>query len=104
MSTIGPSIPHHIARAYAVRPPASIAAPRLGAGVARTATPSSFPVQTRYSASMAGLIGARVPGGIDFSGSTPRPGAHTLPLYRHPADRNAAATGVHAGRMLDVEG
>lgn len=104
MSTIGPTNPHHVARAYALRPPVSLAPQRPAADVARTATPSSFPVQTRYNASMAGLIGAQVPGGIDFSGDTPRPGAHTLPLYRHPADRNAAATGVHAGRMLDVEG
>ena len=27
-----------------------------------------------------------------------------LPLYRHPADRNAAATGVTLGRRVDVTG
>ena len=26
-----------------------------------------------------------------------------LELYRHPADKNTAATGVHAGRTLDVQ-
>lgn len=26
-----------------------------------------------------------------------------LQLYRHPADKNAAATAVHAGRVIDVQ-
>ncbi|QOI99801.1 MAG: hypothetical protein HRU70_04615 [Phycisphaeraceae bacterium] len=28
--------------------------------------------------------------------------AGSFPLYRHPADRNAAATSIFAGRNLDV--
>lgn len=31
-------------------------------------------------------------------------GSQTVPLYRHPADRHTAATAVHAGRILDVNG
>jgi hypothetical protein len=49
------------------------------------------------------LVGAVVPGGIDFSADQPVPSAG-LPLYRHPAERNAAATGVALGRKLDVNG
>ncbi len=52
------------------------------------------------------MVAAKVSGGIDFSTGNVRsssvsvPGA--LPLYRHPADKNAAATGVDLGRRLDV--
>jgi len=50
------------------------------------------------------LIAGVVPGGIDFSGETARPTSSAIPLYRHPADQNAAATTLSAGRMVDVEG
>lgn len=51
------------------------------------------------------LVAAVVPGGIDFSGDVPRPSSgEPLVMYRHPADKNAAATGVAAGRRLDVRG
>ena len=53
---------------------------------------------------VARLLAGLVPGGIDFSGDKPRPTADAIPMYRHPADKNAAATGVHAGRVLDVKG
>ncbi len=49
------------------------------------------------------LVAAKVGGGIDFNTGNVRasaPGA--LPLYRHPADKNAAATAVDLGRRLDV--
>lgn len=58
----------------------------------------------------ASLVAARVPGGIDFTEpvGADRAGAQsasqTVPLYRHPADRNTVATAVHAGRILDVNG
>ncbi len=48
------------------------------------------------------LIGARVPGGIDFSGVRPEPRGPAIPLYRHPADANAAATRLAAPSMIDV--
>lgn len=64
------------------------------------------------------LVAGVVPGGVSFAASagasgptgaatasalpsTPQP---TLPLYRHPADKNTAATGVQAGRVIDVVG
>lgn len=49
------------------------------------------------------LIGARVPGGIDFSGATPAPKGPAIPLYRHPADANAVATRLAATPMLDLK-
>lgn len=49
------------------------------------------------------LVGAVVSGRVDFSGADgPRPGA-PLSMYTRPADKNAAATGVSAGRFLDAE-
>lgn len=54
------------------------------------------------------LIGATVGGGIDFVVGDDHGAAHSprqvLAMYRNPADRNAAATGVAAGRRLDVVG
>lgn len=50
-----------------------------------------------------GMIAASVPGPVDFAADAPS-GSAGLPMYRHPADRNAAATAVDAGRCLDVEG
>ena len=92
-----PTIPLQLAKAYGVAPAARrapVQAPESAGRLGRE--PADRPGQ--------GLIAAVVPGGIDFSGpeSAPRPAA--IPLYRHPADHNAAATAVHAGRVVDLEG
>jgi hypothetical protein len=52
------------------------------------------------------MVAATVPGSVDFLADTPpiSPISGAMPMYRHPADRNAAATGVDAGRVLDIEG
>jgi hypothetical protein len=54
------------------------------------------------------LVGASVGGGIDFVVGDDLGASHSprevLAMYRNPADRNAAATGVEAGRRLDVVG
>jgi hypothetical protein len=80
-----PSNPFHIARAYAAAPVAAV--PTRSEGVER-------------------LVAGVVPGGISFEAAgRPEPtSAATLPFYTHPADRNAAATGVVLGRVLDVNG
>lgn len=52
---------------------------------------------------VARLIAGKVPGTIDFSGGEPVPGK-SLSIYRSPTERNIAATGVSAGRVLDVTG
>lgn len=48
------------------------------------------------------LIAGIVPGRIDFGGDQPAQVQGSLAMYRHPADRNTAATAVHAGRLLDT--
>jgi hypothetical protein len=51
------------------------------------------------------LVAARVSGGIDFlegTAHTARPRTASIPMYAHPADRNAAATSVSAGRLVDL--
>lgn len=50
------------------------------------------------------LIAATVPGKIDFSSSDAPTQTTSIPLYKHPADKNAAATGVWSGHAIDVEG
>lgn len=88
-----PTNPFHIATAYGVRAMAPVAQPQAvqaSGGVRRAEAP--------------GLVAAVVPGRVDFSGPTARPGGASLPIYTHPADRNAAATGVAIGRSLDVAG
>ena len=46
------------------------------------------------------LVAARVRMPVDFAPTAAGP----LDIYRHPADRNAAATGVSLGSSLDVTG
>lgn len=71
------------------------------------------------------LVAAIVPGGVSFAGATARPTATTglsapasppatvvsetpradaIPFYRHPADKNAAATAINLGARLDTRG
>lgn len=58
------------------------------------------------SPKVAKLVAASVAVPVNFDASRPAPdaAAGALPLYRHPADRNIAATGVSLGRRLDVTG
>lgn len=93
-------MPFHVARAYglATRPAPTPAAPVSPAAQATR-------TQSGRNENLSRLIAAVVPGGIDFSSAEPTPSAgSTLAMYRHPADRNAAATGVQAGRVIDVVG
>lgn len=131
MDPVGPaSIPFHVARAYGVQQAAPTAPARpvqpvsgvRRAGGPLSVAPLSRPQTLRMegAAEVAGsiarsagpsavsrLVAATVPGGIDFrqdfstNGARPAQPAHAL--YRHPADRNAAATGVSLGRHLDAE-
>jgi hypothetical protein len=50
------------------------------------------------------LVAAVVPGQVDFSAADAAPVTAPKPLYRHPADRNTAATAIITGRRLDVTG
>jgi hypothetical protein len=107
-SSIPATFPFHVAQAYGVTPKAQVSrvsAPNA-AGQAAPAgnvqatqpTPSSD-----LSASGKRLIAAVVPGRVDFSGDQPTQ-TSSLAMYRHPADKNAAATAVNVGRSLDVAG
>jgi hypothetical protein len=94
---IGPGMSSQIARAYGVQPAAP--ARTLG-GAAGSVGAGERPVSNQPTAASR-LIGAVVPGKISFAGETPtQEGA--IALYRHPADKNAAATGVQAGRVIDI--
>lgn len=101
------------ARAYAPRPiagaPVIARAPRIEhafpvepiARIGRRDAPSP-------DADPARLVAARVQpidlarDVVQTTGRPDRPGSYAL--YRHPADRNQAATGVALGRALDVRG
>ena len=48
------------------------------------------------------LAAARVPGSVNFDASAPAQARGAMPIYTHPADRNTAATGIHAGRLVDT--
>ncbi|MCW5754198.1 MAG: hypothetical protein KIT24_05745 [Phycisphaeraceae bacterium] len=104
---LGPTIPFHIAKAYGVAPQARVQ-PLAKAPSLPPATQEAmlFHPQggTKANPGVARLVAATVPGRVDFSGDEPRPSRDVLSMYRHPADRNAAATGIQAGRMLDVKG
>ena len=107
-----PTNPYHIARAYG--------APGGGAGVGpikpvqRLVTTPVQPVQpvsrdggagSLQDANVQRLVAGVVPGGISFDAAGgARPTGTALPFYRHPADKNAAATAVSVGRSLDVQG
>lgn len=100
------SIPFHIARAYGVAPVRSATpAPRIAPQTpgARSIRVESGP-ESKPTSSLARLVAGVVPGGVDFSGEAPMPASAMPSLYRHPADRNAAATGVAAGRSVDIQG
>jgi hypothetical protein len=87
---IQPTNPFHISRAYQTSPPKP-AATKDVAGSIKPAQPTSR------------MVAAQVPGRVNFSGTEPQPTGPTLPFYRHPADKNAAATAINAGRSLDIQ-
>ncbi len=87
MRITGPTNPFHIARAYS---PAAVAQARPAIGPER-------------------LVAAKVAGGVHFNTTaTSAPGASApagvYAMYAHPADRNAAATGVALGQRIDIAG
>lgn len=87
----GSSIPFHIARAYGIQPTPKI--PALQAPAAAE----------RISENTRRLVAGTVPGKIGFAGGEAVP-QDVFAMYRHPADKNAAATSVNAGRMIDAIG
>jgi len=99
-------LPFHIARAYGIAP---VKQPTVPVEQARQAVEAQRTEIRRELANpqrnISRLLAGVVPGGIDFSQETPQPtNTASLPLYRHPADRNAAATAIQIGRSIDVTG
>lgn len=128
MDQIPASIPFHVARAYGLgqRPASQIeakptATTRPAFNIdAPVVQPSARPTtQPTKSSKVAKLVAASVPGSIRFDATnsvdtftkanpTSKPASAAAPesfqLYRHPADKNAAATAVNAGRSIDLQG
>ena len=93
MSNIPPTLPFRIQAAYGVQPSAK-----------------TQPVSASKTANK--LVAAQVQGKVAFSDSvelTGRPSQKSaaprdvLTIYRNPAERNSAATGVLLGRSLDAK-
>jgi len=118
MSSIQPTNPFHISRAYQSAP-AGRASGSMRVSSAPTFAGPSRPGAMQVSPSATGgsvtpqmnvntkrLVAGSVPGKVDFTAGSGGGGAvantTAIPFYRHPADKNAAATGVSAGRMVDV--
>ncbi|HRQ73781.1 MAG TPA: hypothetical protein PLU35_12205 [Phycisphaerales bacterium] len=102
MDRIGPiSVPAEVFRAY-------------GSGARPTALAGSVEVRamrtvdafepTARTQGASRLVAGAVPGGVEFAGQLSRPVSAAVPMYRHPADRNMAATGVSLGRIIDAQG
>ncbi|MEM9064453.1 MAG: hypothetical protein AAGB51_03070 [Planctomycetota bacterium] len=92
------SLPFKIANTYGV------SAPQRIAPVQPANAPAKVGGDTEANASrITQLVAGVVPGRVDFSGDVPTHDG-SLSLYSHPADANAAATGVTLGRVLDLEG
>lgn len=106
-----PTNPYHIARAYGVQNASGIGPVKP---VQRAVTTPIQPVDpigrdTSTGALRDGnlqrLVAGVVPGGVSFDASgEARPTGSPIPFYRHPAEKNAAATAVSVGRSLDVQG
>ncbi len=104
-----PTNPYHISQAYGVSLPNGL---RVRPMQAPTHAPAPGGLdladtfqQTQGAHSehnVARVVAARVPGAVDFSPELSRNNATPIPFYRHPADTNAAATAIDAGRVIDV--
>jgi len=106
MKITAATFPPHIASAYGVRaapPAARVTKPSVVEGVAPIAKIS--PIAPKAAGEVSKLVAQVVPGSISFTeDGTAFPKAPALPIYTHPADRNAAATGIALGSSVDVTG
>ncbi len=98
------------ARAYGVRPVAAVPPVRPVQPAQRTEPVGRIgldPAPAPTTASDPGRLVAAQVEPIDLARDvatvTGRPAEGSLPMYRHPADRNQAATAVALGRALDLK-
>jgi hypothetical protein len=97
-----PSIPFHVAKAYAAGPRSATRPDAASPGSPAYPTRADTLVSDR-------LVAATVPGRVGFDASgTARPTTDApgpaLPFYTRPGDKNAAATAIAVGRALDLQG
>jgi hypothetical protein len=71
-------------------------------GAGASAAIAAERVETNISRLVAGVVSGRVE--FDETGVARVGAGDSIAMYRRPADRNAAATGVTAGRLIDVRG
>jgi hypothetical protein len=103
MQLSGPTNPFHVSRAYGTVTPPRVVPAQAGAALAKI-EPAAEQAAPQRPRAIDQLVGAVVPGSIDFNGSVPAPRGAALPFYSRPGDRNEAATAWQAGRTLDVQG
>lgn len=107
-SNIPPTTPFHLARAYNAQPVEPVSNRVVTTAVDPIARigREQHPNTTAGDDSIRRLVGAVVPGGVNFDEAGGNGSAavsrDTYAMYRRPTDRNDAATGVHVGRALDV--
>jgi hypothetical protein len=96
--------PNHVARAYGVKPVARVQPAQPVTSVEPVARIDAADAGSKTDPRLGRLVAATVPGGVSFEGGVPKPTTSAIPFYRHPADKNAAATAVNLGRVLDAKG
>lgn len=99
-----PTNPYHISRAYQTAIPGASLGQNITAAHRIAAPVQPGPVNQLTNLAARRIIAGFVPGKVDFSSDTPAPSQGPIAMYRHPADKNAAATGVNAGKVIDVKG
>lgn len=131
MTSIGPGLPFNAARAYGLTGPAGGTGPKsipsrpaADAGPSAASRPSATsetfaPSAVRapehiepavapnaaLAARLERLVGGRVPGRVDFTGSAPTASrGDVLPLYTRAADKVEASVAVRLGSSLDLRG
>lgn len=124
MDPIPPTLPFHLAKAYGLKAapatPFSKTTPAapIGLGVdraegvdrVRPADKADLAIPRKTASIKERLIAAIVPDGVSFgdgiatSAKTAKPADDPMPFYRHPADKNAAATAINLGSRIDTNG
>ena len=105
MSQIPPTLPFRVAAAYGAPRPAQ--AGTQASPLAPTEASSGASVKSSKASS---LVAGRVPDSADLQSanlaamSLAASPSGSLSFYRNPAEKNAAATGIAQGKMIDVEG
>jgi hypothetical protein len=98
-------------RAYASGSASGVVAGQVGgercdtaeiSGAGASAAIAAERKETNLSRLVAGVVSGRVE--FDEFGVAQVGAGDSIAMYRRPADRNAAATGVSAGRLIDVRG